>query len=864
MGLTEYKRKRHFDRTAEPEGKRTGKTGWSFTVQKHAASHLHYDFRLELDGVLKSWAVPKGPSLDPTIKRLAMHVEDHPVDYGTFEGIIPAGEYGGGTVMLWDHGSWEPIGDPEQGYRSGHLKFTLHGEKLRGGWMLLRTGGRTGKKADERRWLLFKERDDEAQPESAGNIIEDAPLSVSTGRDLDEIAANKRASSKAKVKTKRTPKVKPAATKGKSRRASKLPERIDVQLATLAQEAPEGDDWLHEIKFDGYRMVARIDKGRARMLTRNHNDWTAKLSSLAKALEELPIEQAVLDGEVVVLRPDGTTGFQDLQNAFRDGRQETLSYCIFDLLYLNGTDLKPLPLKERKRLLAELLSAQSESSPLRYSDHVEGNGPAFLKQACRKKLEGIISKRADAEYQPGRGFDWLKVKCLQSAELVIGGYTEPAKARTGFGALLLGYHQADGELVYAGKTGTGFDEKMLHSLSKRLESIERDSSPFSDLARGRGLHWVEPTLVAQLNFAGWTNEGRIRQGSFQGLREDKPAAEITREVAVPLNGATKKKSQRKAAKESKDDPPPDNSDRYDARKKEFVGVRLTSPEKVLWPDIGLTKLELAAYFESMADWILPHIAGRPLVLVRCPDGRSKACFYQKHAVAGTPKNLRQIPLRESNETVHYVTADDKGGLISLAQVGALEIHAWGSREDKLDYPDRLVFDLDPDVKVPWSRVVESARQVRRFLQDLGLECFVKTTGGKGVHLVVPIERRHEWDEAKAFCKLVADSIVAADPGHYVATMSKAARAGKIFIDYLRNDRGSTAIIPYSPRARDNAPVSTPLTWKELSPTIASDKFTIRNIARRIASLKKDPWEEIGSLRQRLAEPFAALRKLAHS
>jgi bifunctional non-homologous end joining protein LigD len=535
MSLREYQRKRHFRRTPEPAGKSSRARGSSYVVQKHAASHLHYDFRLELDGTLKSWAVPKGPSLDPAVKRLAMQVEDHPVDYGSFEGIIPEGEYGGGTVMLWDRGDWEPVGDPREGYKTGKLKFKLHGEKLRGGWMLVRTGSASGSEKDRRQWLLFKERDEEARPAAKGDVLEKLPLSVSTGRSLEEIAAER--------------------------------------------------DWV----------------------------WNAKANGKSKKVAR----------------------------------------------------------------------------------------------------------------------------------------TQPSSRRTA---------------------------------------------------------------------------------------PARPAKKIRAPQSV--------------------------KDGYDASAQELAGVRLTSPDKVLYPEQGITKLELANYYRAVADWILPHIGDRPLVLVRCPEGRDKECFYQKHPAAGTPETLRRIPVREQKKTVQYVVVDDAEGLISLAQIGALEIHAWGSRADKLELPDRLIFDLDPDARVPWSTVVQSARQVREFLEELGLESFVKTTGGKGLHLVVPIDRRHDWDQAKAFCKQVADSIVTADPAHYTANMAKAARGGKIFIDYLRNGRGATAIVPYSPRARPEAPVSVPLTWEELSARIHSDQFTILNLPRRLASLKRDPWKGIEASRQGLAAPMERLRAMS--
>lgn len=868
MSLGEYQRKRHFDRTAEPKGTESSSPGYSFVVQKHAASHLHYDFRLELDGVLKSWAVPKGPSLDPSVKRLAMQVEDHPVEYGLFEGTIPEGEYGGGTVMLWDKGSWEPVGDPGEGYRQGKLKFKLYGQKLHGGWMLVRIAGRSPKDKNGRQWLLFKEKDADARPASDGDVLEELPRSVDSGRSMPEIAGDRdwvwgdqSASPKRNGKARRAKKM-AKHTPSSHRDHSSLPKRVEVQLATRAEEAPPGDDWFHEIKFDGYRIVCRVDHGKVVLLSRNHKDWTDRFGLVAQAAQKLPVDQALLDGEIVALRTDGTTDFQLLQNAMNVRRADYLHYFVFDLLFLDGEDLTRKPLAERKQILAKLLKQEGVPERLHLSDHIEGNGPGFFREVCKKRLEGIVSKRRDRPYVPGRGPDWLKVKCIQTDEFVIGGYTDPAGSRIGFGALLLGYHNPKGALVYAGKVGTGYNDRTLKILRERLQALRQETSPFTDLARGpKGTHWVTPTLVAQVAFGSRTEDGIVRHSSFQGLREDKPATEVTREQMVPLAKVLKKDGARKAARGPKARRLLAASATYDAATQQFAGVRLTSPDKVLYPEQGITKLELASYYRMVADWIMPHIANRPVVLVRCPDGRHKDCFYQKHPGAGAPDALRQIPIKEKSKTEHYVVVDDVAGLISLAQVGALEVHAWGSREDKLEQPDRLIFDLDPDPDLPWKQVITAARQVREFLQQLGLESFVKTTGGKGLHLVVPIRRRYDWDEAKEFCKTVADAVVRADPGQYIANMSKAARHGKIFIDYLRNGRGATAIVPYSPRARDGAPVSVPLAWGELSARIHSDRYTIMNLHERLGMLRADPWERIGSLHQGLETPLKKLHAL---
>jgi bifunctional non-homologous end joining protein LigD len=883
MSLRTYQQKRHFDRTPEPKGASRRSAGRSFVVQKHAASHLHYDFRLELDGVLKSWAVPKGPCLDPSVKRLAMQVEDHPVEYGSFEGIIPQGEYGGGTVMLWDQGEWEPIGDPDEGYRTGKLKFKLRGQKLHGGWMLVRTGMHKSSDSDRRQWLLFKERDEDARPMSDGDVLEEEPLSVVTGRNMPDIAADQDATwnvhsngkPKRQTRTARTfsplssgaegPGVrgrsrKLSARKPARRKAARLPASNDVELATRAAEAPDGADWVHEVKFDGYRILCQLDHGHVALMSRNHKDWTERFAAIADAARTLPVKQAILDGEIVALRSDGVSDFQALQNAIHDRRAGSLHYFLFDVLFLDGEDLTQQPLIERKQKLETLLNQKGIPVNFHYSEHIEGSGPDFLREACKRGLEGIVSKRRDRPYLPGRGTDWLKIKCVQTDEFVIGGYTNPAGERQGFGALLVGYHDTGGNLHYAGKVGTGFNDRTLKDLYRKVQGLEQQASPFADRLRlPRGTHWVAPQLVAQIAFGSRTREGILRHASFQGLREDKPADDVKQEKPQPLAkllGDGKSHGTRSKRSEASAD-----SGAYDRVKEQFAGVRLTSPDKVLYPEQGITKLELANYYRGIADWMLPHIADRPLVLVRCPEGREKECFYQKHPRQGTPENLRRIPIKEKTKFEDYVIADDAGGLISLAQIGALEIHAWGSRADKLELPDRLIFDLDPDPTVAWESVVDGARQVRDFLEQLGLTSFVKTTGGKGLHLVVPIERTHDWDEAKAFCKLVADAIVRADPDKFTANMAKAKRPNKIFVDYLRNGRGATAIVPYSPRARAGAPVSTPLTWQELSAKVRSDQYTIRNLFKRIKALKRDPWHAVGKTRQSLDEPIKTLRSL---
>jgi bifunctional non-homologous end joining protein LigD len=925
MALTEYKQKRRFSKTSEPAPKAGKRTGWRYVIQKHDASRLHYDFRLELDHVLKSWAVPKGPCLDPSVKRLAVEVEDHPVGYGTFEGIIPEGEYGGGTVLLWDTGRWEPVGDPHTGLRTGRLKFNLYGQKLHGAWALIRT--RASSDTDSRQWLLIKERDDSARRVSDGDILEELPLSVATGRELESIAkaegsvrsSGKAVDSSAKRHSKRkSPIAKSAksakAVAKKSRTTIKtesaiagaiqrqMPDQIDVQLATLTEKPPDGDEWLHEIKFDGYRMVCRIDGDAVKLISRNHQEWTGRLNQMIPSIRKLAAHQAILDGEVVAVQPDGTTDFQSLQNAFRDDRVDGLKYYVFDLLYLDGRSLVEVPLEERKQLLRTLLNDSGPNETVLLSDHVIGAGEDFQQHACRLHLEGMISKRRDQPYRAGRGYGWLKTKCVHKDEFVIGGYTEPQGARKGFGAVLIGFHDDKGDLRYAGKVGTGFDEYALKELSDRFQKLEQQKSPFVDIKKRTGdiraAHWMKPSLVGQFNYGNRTRDGRLRHASFQGLREDKPANQVVLDSPVPVDEAVEKfeanrhdgsrkdsngdagikKTRRKRGTEASSfRGANDRNDRTEkpgaqspskavaksksAAEETFDSVRLTHPEKILYPDVGITKQELAQYLKDVSEWMLPHLRHRPLVVVRCPDGLGGECFYQKHPGVGTPANLRQIPIKEKQKNENYLIIDDVAGLISLAQISVLELHVWGSREDNLEKPDRLIFDLDPAPDVPWDQIVNGARRVRAFLQELGLESFVKTTGGKGLHLVVPIDRRHDWNDAKSFCKRVAEMIVTAAPDQYTSNMSKATRTGKIFVDYLRNGRGATAVAPYSMRSRANAGVSTPLAWEELSPKMHSDHFTVRNIPRRLRSVRRDPWSEMESIHQNLSGPIRKLKAL---
>lgn len=680
MGLEEYRNKRNFRRTAEPRGRvrrKKASNGDSFLIQKHDARQLHYDVRLELDGVLKSWAVPKGPSLDPKDRRLAVHVEDHPLEYGEFEGIIPEGQYGAGTVMLWDVGTWRPVGDPHEGYRAGKLKFVLEGSKLKGGWMLVRMGGTAGKEARDN-WLLKKERDDQAAPGKGSRLLDERTESVVSGRQMDRIAAEPEQVWHGRHESDRTRSAEPGEAEtpkelSGSRRARAPRDAIAPQLATLVEEPPGGDRWIHELKLDGYRLMCRIDRGRVRLFTRNLKDWTARFRSVADAAGQLPVGTALLDGEAVVLDPDGTTNFQALQNALKGGPGRFVTYYVFDLLYLDGYDLRNVPLEERKTAARALLHssvlADDPEGAIRYSEHMDIDGAVVLEHACELGVEGIVSKVRDAKYRSGRNRDWLKIKCANRQDFVVGGFTEPSGSRQGFGALLLGvYEGRGGKLRFVGKVGTGFSDASLLELRGRLGKLKRKTPPFWNAPKGRetrGVTWVKPQLVAEVRFAGWTDEGVLRQASFAGLREDLDPAEVRREEPSrnpsQARGRTGKApsaaqptSRRPAAARRKESAPPPGRARTRRGQAVVAGVRLTSPGRVQYPGSGITKLELATYYESIADWIMPHVADRPLTLVRCPQGVEEDCFYQKHPNETCPDFIHRFPIREKDKTRDYL------------------------------------------------------------------------------------------------------------------------------------------------------------------------------------------------------------------
>ncbi|HEX7005283.1 MAG TPA: DNA ligase D [Trueperaceae bacterium] len=863
--LEAYRKKRDFRKTPEPAGEtRESEAGEGglFVIQKHAAQRLHFDLRLEKDGVLKSWAVPKGPSLEPGEKRLAVQVEDHPLEYGEFEGVIPEDEYGGGTVMLWDRGRWKPRGKNTE----HHIDFELEGRKLRGVWTLVRM--RDADDEEGENWLLIKRSDDwtpdgKAKGSKRGSrtgaqsplaAVDGEDLSVATGRTMKQIASDRDAvwtsEGLAEAQRARVPEAKaiPGARK------KKLADDIQPQLATLVEEAPGGDEWIHEIKFDGYRILARFEGGVVKLLSRNGKDWTDRFPEAASLLAELPVEQALLDGEMVAFAADGSTSFRRLQESLSEGKTSHLVYHVFDLLHLNGYDLSATTQVDRKEALRSLLDASGfvGHGLIRYTDHLEGKGPAFFAQACGLGLEGIICKRMDGRYASGRTRQWLKVKCTRHVELLIGGYTDPGGSRNGFGALLLGAYDGDGKLVYAGKVGTGFSDRQLETLHERLEEIEEEKSPFEDPPPKRGVHWVTPTLVAEVEFTEWTRDGSLRHPSFRGLREDRDPEEIRMnrgEMPAVGRGAKAEKAGGTRPGRQPEKRTGERRKRMAPDEEEVAGVRLTSPDRVLYPDQGVTKLALARYYEDIADWILPHVESRPLSLVRCPQGREDECFFQKHPSESMAKDVPRVIIEESDGPEPYLYIRKVEDLIAMVQMGVLELHVWGSKVDDVEKPDLLVFDLDPAPDVPWAEMLRVAKELRERLQGLGMEPFPRTTGGKGLHLMVPLRRKAGWDEVKAFAQGVAVQHAADDPSRLTTNMSKAKRRGKIFLDYLRNGRGATAIASYSTRAKEGATVAVPVRWDEVNAALRPDRYHIDNLRRRLSALKDDPWEGFAEARR---------------
>ena len=915
--LDPYRRKRHFGATPEPEGahgrrraksdakpsaRGRARTGHPlrFVIQEHHARRLHYDFRLELDGTLKSWAVPKGPSLDPSVKRLAVHVEDHPLEYASFEGEIPAGHYGAGSVVVWDEGTWTPDGGVAQardGYRAGKLTFRLDGEKLHGGWALVRSGRQQGR---QEQWLLIKERDDDARGADEFDVVGERPGSVHDGavalpdspdgatrtrhvpRGRGDKAA-KRAAHGARHDEHDDhgrPPADPSGIEGAVR--APLPERVAPQLATLVDGPPEQGDWRYELKFDGYRILACIaGKGTRRhvkLMTREGRDWTAKLRAQRDALAALDVDGAWFDGEAVVLGEHGLPDFQALQNALGAGRSDAVTLFVFDLPYLDGYDLRDAPLTARRALLEPLL-ADSDPARLRFSPDLGDDVASLIASACDTGLEGLIGKRADSRYRPGRSPAWIKLKCRRRQEFVIGGYTEPSGSRHGFGALLLGVHEpapagkrrrGPTPLRYVGRVGTGFDARMLDRLAAILRKHERETAPFDPPPRERSrtrVHWIEPTLVAECEFAEWTGDGIVRQAAFIALREDKPAAQIVREVpkhaknaepevamdrhrtthaAHEANGREHHARSRASTRTAGNDAGPDQLGR----------VRITHPDRVLDPRSGTRKIDLARYWQWIAPWLLPDLKGRPVSLVRAPGDIAGELFFQKHA------ERREIPFVTQHAGLDpghgpLLSLDSVDALLGAAQMGTIELHTWNAHASNIERPDRIVFDLDPDPALPWSAMIEAAQLVFGLLDELGLASFCKTSGGKGLHVVVPITRHLGWDDVKDFSRAVAQHIAGALPDRFTATMGPRHRRGKIFIDYLRNGRGASTIAAYSARARPGMGVSVPLRWDEVPDTTGGAQWTIDTLHERLDRLERDPWEGYDDTRQRISAQMRA-------
>jgi len=823
-----YRSKRDFSRTREPKGaasrRKAARSGGAFVIHKHAARRLHYDLRLEHDGVLWSWAVTRGPSLDPAEKRLAVHVEDHPLEYGAFEGTIPEGEYGAGSVVIWDEGKWIPEGDPVRGMEKGHLAFTLEGHKLGGHWHLVRLKPRRGEKRDN--WLLIKVDDDFARDDE--DILETAPDSVKSGRSVEEVGEDpvgdvwstdekpakgrKPKGAKAKTATAKSAKAK-AARRSQKADGESLPRFVEPCLATLQDKPPAGDAWLHEVKFDGYRLQARISAGKVKLRTRSGLDWTERFGErIADALAALPCETALIDGEVVALGENGISSFSALQAALSEGKTANLVFFAFDLLHLDGANLQAEPLLARKEQLEELLKVADVDPPLRYSEHFIEPGQTMLRHACRMGLEGVISKRAEAPYRSGRGRDWIKSKCTQRQEFVIAGYVPSKASRNQLGSLVLGYHE-DGELKPAGRVGTGFTRNSAAALKKTLDAVAAKASPFrGEAGRERGIVWVKPELVAEIAFGSWTASKTLRHSAFLGLREDKPADEVVAEKPVK---AEAKKAQR-ATKTSRKAGPE-------------TTVTLSNPGKLLWPDIGFTKQDLLDYYARVWECMAPFVVDRPLSLLRAPDGVGGQVFFQKHGGAGLHKAVARMKDKDGEELLFIRDFD---GLAALVQLGTVEVHVWGAKIDAVEMPDQIIFDLDPDKGVPMERVREAALTVRERLDELGFESFLKTSGGKGFHVVLPLKPKADWDAVKGFARDFAKAMEQAEPKLYTATLSKKARKGRIFIDYLRNGRGSTAIAPFSTRARPGAAVAMPVAWELLEKDLAPDAYKAPEVTKK--------------------------------
>jgi bifunctional non-homologous end joining protein LigD len=911
-----YRAKRDFTVTAEPAPAypKPGKNAPMFVVQKHQAHRagLHWDFRLEHGGVLWSWAVRKGPSLDPHDKRIAVHVEDHPIDYADFQGTIPDGQYGAGTVETWDRGTWRPLGDPDAGMRDGEIKFVLAGQRLNGKFTLVRLRPRPNERGRQDNWLLIKGHDEEeragddaltlevripppgrarkqaaadgesgatrrkpaathgprpagAAPAGRGSAARLAGQDTTGKKGESGAAAPREARRSAAGNTKRRTDDEVPPAEGAKR--GSLPQRQAPQLALVVDTAPEDGDWLVEIKFDGYRLLISVEDGAVRIMTRNGHDWTDRLPALARAVAALDVQAALLDGELVALDQEGLSSFPALQAALAAGRDQTLNFYVFDLLHLNGWDLRPCPLSERKRVLAGLSLGKGM---LRYSDHHLGEASAMRREACRMKLEGIVCKQADAPYRAGRGHGWVKVKCQGREELVVLGWTPPAGRRAGFGALHLGYYDEQGKLHYAGGVGTGFSDNELTRLSERLAQLAADP-PRELLMAGDPLepsiHWVKPQLVVEIQFIAWSGAGRVRHAVYLGLREDKSAQEVVRAPADPAaerraespgparEGAGRRSPviavppRRPAVARAAAARTPTGAiitaRAPKARAVMIEGVNLTHPDRALWP--GISKQQLAAYWVAVADHALPGLTHRPLAIVRCPEGIEGEHFFQKHGRGMLPDGVRE----GEADKAPFLAIDNLQGLVAMAQISAIELHAWGATEADPLHPDQLVFDLDPGEGVDFPHVVTAAHDVRERLERLGLSAFCRTSGGKGLHVVVPLQPAADWGQVKPFCRAFAEAMAQESPDRYLSTVKKDDRRGRILVDWLRNGLGATAVASFCPRARPGAGVATPLSWDEVTQTLDPSAFTLHTVPERLSRLRSEPWQGFDAERRPL-------------
>lgn len=841
--LDSYKAKRNFAVTNEPASGGRSDSGHSFVIQKHWATRLHYDFRLELNGTMKSWAIPKGPSLDPKDKRMAVAVEDHPIAYASFEGTIPATLYGAGKVIVWDRGTWQPVGDAATGLRAGNLKFRLHGEKLHGLWALVRM-----KTRDEKReaWLLIKERDDAARSSAEFSVVDELPDSVTT---ITTATPTRRSERLSVVAPPERSAAAPRATKTKSSSlrtanlgvASELPAFVPPQLATRVDQVPSNDaEWQYEIKFDGYRMLTRVDRGEARLFTRNDNDWTSKLRHLADAIAAAKYPDGWYDGEIVMLNAKGVPDFGALQRAFDTSTVGDIVLYLFDLPYCDGRDLRLVPLEQRREILKTIV-ATHENDALRFSDTFDGAMNDILGAACKLGLEGVIGKRRGSRYVSQRSTDWIKLKCAERQEFVVGGFTDPKGTRAAFGALLLGVNEDDGSLIYVGKVGSGFNDASLRELAKKLTPLRQSSSPFASVpAEHRRAHWVKPELLAEVSFSEWTKDQHLRHPVFRGIRNDKDADMIRRESPVPAQ-IKQRSSSIGGSKASLESP----------------ALHVTHGERIVDDSTGLTKLELVRYYALIGSLMMPHLKQRPVSLVRAPSGFAAELFFQKHIDKNLPAGLKALDQALDPGHDPLVAVVNASGLIASAQWNVVEFHTSNALATHMERPDRLIFDLDPGDGVTWSQIQTATELVHAFLTELELTCFAKTSGGKGIHIVVPIKRRYDWAVAKDFAHAVVTHLARVLPTHFVDKSGPKNRVGKIFIDYLRNGRGATTVSAWSARARPGGGVSVPVAWNEVGKLKSADHWNIRNIHSRLDQ-GNTPWAGYDQAANSLTRPMRSL------